>query len=67
MLDTDEMRASEEQVAQRRKDLFTIVGSMAGIVALLGNFYWTISNAQRSYVQVALEVRVVGSIETNEG
>jgi hypothetical protein len=61
MLDSGEIGTSEEQVAQRRKDLFTIVGSIAGIAALLWNFYWTISNAQKSYVQMALDVRAVNS------
>lgn len=59
MLDTGEIRPSEQQVAQRRKDLFTIVGSIAGMVALFWNFYWTISNAQNSYLQLALDVRSV--------
>jgi hypothetical protein len=61
MLDNGEVRASEEQVSQRRKDLFTIVGSIAGMAALLWNFYWTISNARQSYLQLTLDVRVVNS------
>ena len=54
--DSSETQASEEQSIQRWKDLFTIIGSVAGIAALLWNVYWGVSNAQNSYLQLTLDV-----------
>jgi hypothetical protein len=61
MLGSGETRNAEKLAAQRRKDLFTIVGSLAGIAALVWNLYWTLSNAQRSYVQPSLEVHTANN------
>jgi hypothetical protein len=46
-----------EGTPQSTRGLFTTIGSLAGIAALLWNISWTISNAQGSYLQLALEVR----------
>jgi hypothetical protein len=59
MLESEGIDNSKQEIAQRRKGLFTIVGSIAGIAALLWNIWWTISNAQNSYLQLALDVHPI--------
>lgn len=61
MSDREGTTSSEEQPPARWKDAFRTIGSVAGIAALLWNASWTISNAQGSYLQLALDVRSANS------
>jgi hypothetical protein len=54
---SDVQESPEQRTPTRLRNLFTTIGSLSGIAALLWNVGWTLVNAQNSYLQLALEVQ----------